>query len=88
MNIEEMREKREDIIDGCLIQRKTIAKKGKPDELIEKGPCDKVEGKKCMAYMYPASRWRLGNCALASHIIGQEDKTKFVNPIKKSKRKE
>ncbi len=85
MNREEMLEAREDIIEPCLIQRKTIIKKEK-EEIIEKGPCDKVDGKKCAAYMIPTAKWKLGDCALASHLISQEDEKKFVNPIKQSKR--
>jgi len=87
MNIEEMREKREDVVKACLIQSKTIIKKGKDDQLIEKGPCYKVDGNKCAAYMIPSAKWRLGNCALANHIIIEEDEKKFINPIKQSKRK-
>ncbi len=85
MNKEEMLAAREDIIEACLIQRKTITKRDK-EEVIEKGPCNKIDGKKCAAYMLPAAKWKLGDCGLASHLINLEDEKKFVNPIKQSKR--
>lgn len=87
MNKEEMLAAREDIIEACLIQRKTIKKKDDKDKIMEQGPCDKIDGKKCAAYMIPAAKWKLGDCGLASHLISQEDEKKFVNPIKQSKRR-
>jgi len=86
MKIEEMREKREDVVEACLVQRKTNINKGKDDGFIEKGPCAKLDGNKCAAYMFPSAKWRLGDCPLATHLIKSEDEKKKVNPIKQSKR--
>jgi hypothetical protein len=42
----------------------------------------------CLAYLYPASKWRFGlQCPLASNIKKDIDKMKkFEDPLKKSKK--
>jgi hypothetical protein len=42
----------------------------------------------CTAYMSPASKWRNGNCPLATHVKRtEEDKGFKLNPLKASKRR-
>jgi hypothetical protein len=73
------------IIEKCKINTKEITIK-KETQIIEKGPCNKISGNKCSAYINPFIKWKLGNCPLASHIIMMEDEQKFKNPLKESKR--
>ncbi len=82
---DEMMKEREPIIEACTVQKKTITKKGE-ENILEKGPCERIDGNFCAAYIKPSAKWRIGNCVLATHIIHQEDEKKFVNPIKASKR--
>jgi len=54
--------------------------------------CDKIQdypsGRFCTAYADPASKWRGGNCNMASHIKKEAAVAqKMLNPIKASKRK-
>lgn len=54
--------------------------------------CDKVitinDVEVCNAYVYPHTRWRLGNCALASHtVITTSEKDKQRIGQQKSKKK-
>lgn len=50
--------------------------------------CNKIEGNFCKAYINPNARWRLGNCALASHIVEQvKDNVKKRVGQQKGKRK-
>ena len=81
----EMLAAREDVIDPCRVQERMIQVKGK-DEMMKKGPCEKIDGNKCAAYISPAAKWRLGNCPLATHIIYTEDEQKAKNPLKASKK--
>jgi hypothetical protein len=39
----------------------------------------------CLASMFPAAKWKNGNCNLATHIKKEEKKKVFVDPIKASK---
>ena len=74
MNFDEILNSRQPIDEKCIGCKKT--------EVIG-------ENTLCKAYIEPSLRWRLGNCALASHNIIDEDsksKKKKLNPIKKSKR--
>ena len=80
-----MRSNREEVVEACLIQER-IVKIKKEDTLMKQGPCNRLDGTKCAAYISPAAKWRVGDCNLASHLISQEDEKKFVNPIKASKR--
>jgi len=65
---------REPIIDKCVGCEKTIV-----------GPEPGVAT--CSAYLYPASKWRAGNCPMASNIKKDIDKIKkFEDPLKKSKK--
>jgi hypothetical protein len=73
------------IIDKCKIFTKEVMVKRKP-VMMEKGPCSRIDGDKCGAYINPAAKWKLGHCGLATHIIHEEDEQKFINPIKASKR--
>jgi hypothetical protein len=82
----EMLAAREDIIEPCKIQERIIKVKG-ADTTVKKGPCEKIDGEKCGAYISPAAKWRLGNCPLATHIIVSEDEQKAKNPLKASKQK-
>jgi len=45
-----------------------------------------LDSKYCHAYLYPASKWRSGNCPLASHLEKGSDEKKKLNPLKQSKR--
>jgi len=54
---------RKDVIDECKI---FTSQEGKCY-----GPCKRVDGEKCSAYMYPKIKWRLGHCPLASHWIDE-----------------
>lgn len=75
------------VVDACLLQRKTVKVKDK-EVAMEQGPCTRIEDGFCAAYIDPNSRWRLGNCGLATHLIQEEDEKKFkLNPIKASKRR-
>jgi len=85
MNRQEMLNKREDVIDKCILFKKDVIVKGKP-EIMEKGPCKRIDGEKCAAYISPAARWRLGDCCLATHLIHSEEEQKFINPLKASKK--
>ena len=76
---------REPIIDKCNIFTKVIMVKKKP-VTMEKGPCSRIDGTQCAAYIKPAGKWKNGNCPLATHLIYQEDEEKFKNPLKASKR--
>lgn len=75
---------REDIIDKCKIYSKEIMVKQKA-ETITKGPCARIAGTKCAAYIKPSVKWKNGNCGLATHLIYEEDEEKFKNPLKASK---
>ena len=84
---EEMLAERENVVPQCLLQKKVIIK-DKKEEVLESGPCGKIDGEKCSAYIKPSAKWRLGDCNLATHLINIEDeKRKILNPIKKSKRR-
>ena len=85
MDREKLMNKREDVIDKCILFEKEVVVKGKP-EVMKKGPCKKIDGKKCAAYISPAARWKLGNCCLATHLIHAEEQQKFINPLKASKK--
>ncbi len=75
----------EAIIDQCKLFAKEITVKGKK-EIMERGPCSRIDGNLCAAYIKPAARWKLGPCPLATHIIHEEEAVKFkLNPIKASK---
>ena len=42
----------------------------------------------CLAYLTPEAKWRgVAKCPLASHIKREEVESKFVDPLKASKRK-
>jgi len=75
----------EPIIDKCNIFTKEVMVNRKP-VIMEKGPCRRILTGKCVAYISPTAKWKLGNCPLATHIIYEEDEEKFINPIKASKR--
>ncbi len=77
----------EDVIEKCLIcEREVII--NKDPQMMKKGPCNRINGTKCSAYISPAAKWKLGDCNLATHIIMVEDVDKFkLNPIKASKRR-
>jgi len=84
MNKEEMLAAREEVIFKCLIQEKTIKVKNE-DTVMKKGPCKRIDGTKCSAYISPAVKWKNGNCNMATHLIYEEDVQKFKNPLKASK---
>jgi len=85
MNRQEMLNKREDVIDKCILFKKEVTVRGK-QEFTEKGPCKRIDGKKCAAYISPTARWKLGDCCLATHLIHTEEEKKFINPLKASKK--
>ncbi len=61
----QMMKDREDVVDACVI---FTDKKGD-----EHGPCERIDGTKCSAYMLPKAKWRLGRCPLASHWFDEKD---------------
>ena len=75
---------KEPIVELCKLFTKEVMVKNKP-QIIEKGPCRKIDGTECSAYIKPAIKWKLGNCPLATHIIYEEDEQKLKNPLKASK---
>ena len=48
--------------------------------------CAKIDGETCSAYLFPAAKWRAGNCPMATHLVTEVKEKKKVNPIKHSKR--
>jgi hypothetical protein len=65
------------------------------DPIIEKcNGCDRtIVGPEpgpasCSVFAVPSSKWRTGNCNMATHIKKEVVETKgFINPLKASKRK-
>ncbi|MFH2011130.1 MAG: PxxKW family cysteine-rich protein [Pseudomonadota bacterium] len=54
--------------------------------------CDKIQdyplGRFCTSYADPGSKWKMGNCNLASHIKKETVAAqKMLNPLKASKRR-
>lgn len=41
----------------------------------------------CQVFLMPSSKWRVGNCPMATHLQKEEVQSKNVNPLKASKRK-
>jgi hypothetical protein len=42
-----------------------------------KGPCNKIiQEDKCQVFGFPQSKWRFGNCPMASHIVKEITKEK------------
>jgi hypothetical protein len=78
----------EEVIEKCLIYKREVTTGKDKTQMMEKGPCTRINGTKCSAYISPTAKWKLGDCNLATHIIMLEDVDKFkLNPIKASKRK-
>ncbi|NCO59423.1 MAG: hypothetical protein COZ70_03670 [Deltaproteobacteria bacterium CG_4_8_14_3_um_filter_51_11] len=53
--------------------------------------CQKIavfpSGKYCLSFPDPASKWRLGTCNMATHIVKEAKKpAQKLNPLKASKR--
>jgi hypothetical protein len=82
---EQMINERLPIVHECKINKKIVTVKREPVEMTQ-GPCERIDGDKCFAYINPSAKWKLGDCGLATHIIQEEDEKKFINPIKASKR--
>jgi hypothetical protein len=66
--------KREPVVDKCL-----------GCDGIETGP--EPGPSTCRRFLIPASKWRVQNCPMASHIKKDVVEIKNVNPLKASKRK-
>lgn len=50
--------------------------------------CGHREGNFCKVYRFPSTRWSAGPCPMATHVKkAEEQKEKFLNPLKASKRK-
>lgn len=61
------------------------------DRCKEDEGCERIENGYCKAYIFPASKWRAGNCPLATHLklepetkkqqmkrrVGQQHRRKF-----------
>ncbi len=77
-------DQREPIIDECKTFSKEVVVKNKK-EMMTKGPCERIDGELCAAYISPTARWKLGPCCLATHLIHDEEVQKFRNPLKASK---
>ena len=82
---QEMEMEKTKIVDQCKLQSKTVTVNQK-EKTLEQGPCEKISEEFCICYMSPVSKWKNGNCPMATHIIHTEDVKAFVNPIKSSKR--
>lgn len=86
-----MVQKMEDIMPETkmkiLYQEEIIEKcEGCSKVLVQPGFWGFSTSKYCHAYLYPASKWRSGNCPLASHLEKGTDEKKKLNPLKQSKR--
>ena len=69
MNLhEQMMADRKDIVEKC----KTFI----DSEGIDHGPCSRIDGQKCSAYILPEAKWRLGKCPLSTHWIDETTKMK------------
>ena len=43
--------------------------------IVEKcSPCSLHDQEYCNTYLWPESRWRLGNCSMATHLVSREVK--------------
>ncbi len=86
MKTEELRALREPIVKQCKEFEFTGKDSNRKDVTMVSGPCKRIEGNLCASYLSPESRWKLGHCGLATHIINVEEQKKKINPIKQSKR--
>lgn len=41
----------------------------------------------CRIFLIPSSKWRIGNCPMATHVEKEKLESKFVDPLKASKQK-
>lgn len=59
------------------------------EQVIEKClGCRRIEKENtCASYINPSSKWRLGNCNLASHLVVEETKKAGYKPGKFGKKK-
>ena len=89
MDLRKLIEKGEVVVDPIIAKCKINLREvivNKEAKMMEKGPCTRIDGVNCGAYINPAAKWKNGNCPLATHIILVEDEQKFKNPLKASKR--
>ena len=75
----EMMANREGIIKQCEI---FTDKEG-----MNYGPCSRIDGVKCSAYMIPRMKWRLGRCPLATHWIDETNKKKTKSRVGQQKQR-
>ena len=76
--------------EKCVLLTKEVTVKQKGEDkitIMENGPCRRITNGECDAYIDPTSKWRLGNCGLATHTFQEDEVKKFIlNPIKASKK--
>ena len=63
---EQMMADREDVVEACEVFTNTNG--------TEYGPCERIDGTKCSAYVSPKAKWRLHHCPLATHWINETHK--------------
>ena len=51
----------------------SLGKGYKCQPVVEKcGDCEKIENGYCSVYIFPETKWRAGNCPVATHIEAEE----------------
>jgi len=51
----------------------SLGKEYKCQPVVEKcEDCEKIENGYCSVYIFPAAKWRAGNCPVATHIKSEE----------------
>ena len=69
MNLrEQMIRDRKVVVEECLV---FLGQDG-----IEHGPCKRIDGAKCSAYMNPKAKWSFQRCPLATHCVDESHDVK------------
>lgn len=79
--IEDLRAKMQPISDKC--HRDIIEN----EDVVGVKICENVAGVKCKVYAYPESKWRLGNCVMATHVETEAEKSKTKKRVGQQKQK-
>jgi len=70
--IEDLRSNMQPLSDKC--QRDII----EDEKVVETKVCEYVNGKVCKVYAFPESKWRIGNCVMATHVESEAEKKQGV----------